>query len=163
MRIYHFGNFYMSSIQQGIQAAHCQTEMAMNYSGTVVNEAVIMYKDWAVNHKTMICLNGGMNIDLEDIKYLMEVPENPYPWSFFQEAEEAMGGMLTNVAIVLPEKIYNLASEIRNRTMYISDGLEVVSIPNQTGGAYMMPTVQGTVTEFERELIMLLNSCGLAK
>ena len=132
MRIYHFGNFYMSSIQQGIQAAHAQMEIFVKYplidlNGIIANgdrpgaklireasKADFLYS-WAVYYKTMICLNAGMDIDLKGILELMNDEDNPYPWSCFYEAEEAMNGMLTNIAIVLPERIYETASNVRKR------------------------------------------------
>ena len=58
MRAYFFGNLYMSSIQQGIQAAHAVADMFIKYS----NENEPNYhplREWATDHKTMILLNAG--------------------------------------------------------------------------------------------------------
>lgn len=156
MRIYHFGNFYMSSIQQGIQAAHCQTEMSLKYTYESLDEpdgTKELWHDWARYHKTMICLSGGMDINLQEIKQLMAQPENPYPWADFNEAQEAMAGMLTNVAIVLPEDIYEMAKNVRSKKLYF----------NGTG---VWDTEYGyikEVGEWKIKLIELLNSCGLAR
>ncbi len=53
MRGYFLTNMYLSSIQHGIQAAHCLQEINNNFPG---NEILT---DWAENHKTMYVLNGG--------------------------------------------------------------------------------------------------------
>ena len=149
MRIYHFGNFYMSSIQQGIQAAHCQTGMSVKYKyceAYTTPEQQEMYWDWAENHKTMICLNGGMNSDLYDILKMMDSKDNDYPWGYFNESREAMNGMLTNIAIVLPERIYETASKVRSREYTTLEDIKHLYL-----------------TEFENKLIDTLNSCSIAK
>ena len=163
MRIYHFGNFYMSSIQQGIQAAHCQTEMFLKYNeyvppGTepIILEKQDMLYEWAANHKTMICLSGGMDINLQEIKQLMAQPENPFPWSYFNESEEAMNFMLTNVAVILPEEIYETAANIRSRKWVI------VNNSVYEGEAYP-GNYKLDVSNYAIRVIELLNSCGLAK
>lgn len=88
MRCYHFGNYYMSSIQQGVQSAHCQMELFVKYKeidlydyGTSIgsNPPIHIYEaaekadmlfDWAKNHKTMICLSAGNNKQLNEVKEL---------------------------------------------------------------------------------------------
>lgn len=165
MRIYHFGNFYMSSIQQGIQAAHAQMEMFVKYNnyGEEEHQATGMLFEWARNHQTMICLNGGMDTNLQDIKRLMAQPENPYPWSSFNESGEAMNHMLTNVAIVLPERIYETAKIVRERTHYFS-GLDLVlKALGKSNSFSSLDEKINTFTQFEIDLINLLNSCSLAK
>ena len=160
-RIYHFGNFYLSSIQQGIQAAHAQMEMFVKYEDSSKN-----YKqradlfEWAHSHKTMICLNGGMNVNLENIKELFETSENPFAWSYFKESKEAMDGILTNVAIILPNRIYELASYIRSNND-VSITLFNAEFCVKKEGAE--PEIIDKLSEFEFDLISLLNSCSLAK
>ena len=161
-RIYHFSNMYLSSIQQGIQSAHAQTEMFLKYSSdelinnlnNIDENIAEMFWEWASEHKTIICLNGGMDINLREIKQLMSQPENPYPWSYFNEAKEAMNGMLTNVAIVLPSRIYDTAADIRFRKYHFEDNTLVCT---ETGWG------SEKFTYFEIQLIELLNSCSLAK
>lgn len=120
MRCYHFGNYYMSSIQQGIQAAHCQMELFVKYENAIVPGYVTTQKrdlyDWTKYHKTMICLSGGNNNQLKEIKELF----GPYPWSYFCEDEDSLGGILTNVAIILPESIYDTAAKIRSGEYLLS-------------------------------------------
>ena len=69
----------------------------------------------------MIVLNGGFLSDMQEALEFLNNPENPYPVAEFYESQEAMGGMLTNIAIVLPEKIYKTAEFMRKR--YIDGNL----------------------------------------
>ena len=120
-RAYFFNNMYLSSIQQGIQAAHAVTEMAMKYYPDLngeTDEADEMFYDWATTHKTMILLNGGYAENLHDLYNFIqtgnanapiETIDNgacPFPYAKFHESDAAMDGMLTSVGIVLPAKIY---------------------------------------------------------
>lgn len=111
---------YLSSIQVGIQSAHAQMELFMKYNplhertlsedvtDIAYGKAVAQLYKWAKEHKTMICLNAGFNSEMQAIKGFLESEDNPYPWAAFYESEEAMGGMLTNIAIVLPEEVYSV-------------------------------------------------------
>lgn len=157
MRCYHFGNYYMSSIQQGIQAAHCQMELFVKYDKTIVPGYNTKQKqelyDWAENHKTMICLNGGNLQGLKDIESLFQSEQNIFPWATFYEDEMSLGGILTNVCIVLPEDIYEIASKIRSSEYTIS----VTKVWDKDD-----KFVQ-ELTDFELKLIQVLNSCQLAK
>ena len=143
MRCYHFGNMYLSSIQQGIQAAHAQMELFVKYNPALMKPAQRdvcnnLY-EWATEHKTMICLNAGFNSEMLNIKEFLESEDNPYPWAAFYESEEAMGGLLTNIAIVLPEEVYSVSPETLNIAM-------------QPG--MWSPTTQG-LTQFDRDLIRM--------
>lgn len=167
MRCYHFGNFYLSSIQQGIQAAHAQMELFVKYREICVdydniNPSIEEYEyqqqvddlyDWAENHKTMVCVNGGNLQGLKDIELLFQTDQNKFPWATFYEDEMSLGSLLTNVCIVLPEYIYENAAKIRNREYTLQD--------NKVWDELGMFVVN--LTEFEIKLIQLLNSCQLAR
>lgn len=157
MRCYHFGNYYMSSIQQGIQAAHCQMELFVKYEKNLVPNYTSVQKqflyNWAENHKTMVCLNGGNLQGLKNIETLLQREENKFPWSTFYEDEESLGGILTNVAIILPESIYDTAAKIRSGEYVIC----VTAVLDKDGEFVL------EMTEFEIKLIALLNSCQLAR
>jgi hypothetical protein len=103
MRFYAVGNQYLSSIQQGIQAAHCLGELIVNYS--LVNPTV---NDWLHNHKTIICLNGGNNARLEEFyDFLVRGSyKNSHPYSFFKEDAQSLGGLMTCVGVIIPEEMY---------------------------------------------------------
>jgi peptidyl-tRNA hydrolase len=103
MRFYSAGNVYLSSIQQGIQAAHCVGEMVLRSSS---NNLV---SEWLEHHKTLICVNGGNNSALLELHALFTEVNNPgYPVAHFREDEASMDGMLTTVGIIVPEKIYGI-------------------------------------------------------
>lgn len=119
-RCYHINNFYLGGIHAGIQSAHAQHELAMKYLSpdaaapkTLFNApAAAAYVEWATNHKTIIVLNGGMQSDLRSWVGLLSTTTHPHAWAEFEEAEEALNGALTNIALVLPEYVYAYASEV---------------------------------------------------
>jgi len=82
MRAYYWGNMYLSSIQQGIQALHCTSEMFLKYLPHT-ERAGPLY-DWAKNHKTSILLNGGDQAALLDIWVHLNQDENMYPLAYIQ-------------------------------------------------------------------------------
>lgn len=112
MRAYFFGNMYLSSIQQGIQAAHVISDMFVKYAYDAVEAETV--REWATDHKTMILLNGGYSETLRELKRFFDIDENPYPWCAFNEGEDALDGALTSVGIILPEKIYNTTAYLRS-------------------------------------------------
>ena len=180
LRCYHFGNMYMSSIQQGIQAAHAQMAMFVKYDKaeavklhTVIGETHItpderlfvdstkMLYEWGEKHQTMICLNGGYLENMKAIAAHLTHSDNPFPWSTFHESQEAMGGMLTNIAIVLPDYIYNTASWLRNprNELQTYDGDPGFYLPSDAQIDYH----DVEFTWWEKEFMYMLNKCGLAK
>lgn len=111
MRCYHFCHYYLSGIQAGIQSAHAQMELFVKYQ--VPSPPKKQLYHWASKHKTMICLNGGNSAQLDDTIDLLKNPNNPYAWSVFAEDEQSLKSIITNVAIVLPEYIYDADPEAR--------------------------------------------------
>ena len=82
MRAYYFGNFYLSSIQQGIQAGHVTHELFVKYPDRHIpaSQGDRLW-EWAEHHKTMILLNGGMASRLMDTEHFLKDEDNPYPWT----------------------------------------------------------------------------------
>ena len=162
MRIYHFGNFYMSSIQQGIQAAHCQMEMFLKYNAIGANkDSKKMLYEWARYHKTMICLNAGANKEMHEIRAILEDTENPYPWSYFKEEEEAMAGMLTNLAVILPEKIYGQRDRAKNgNTLW--GYFEYAPTDRIYASGEPISEVVNKFSEYELKMLNLINGYRLA-
>ena len=134
MKLYTFTHTMLSTKQQGIQSQHATTELfnkfkeidLMEYSlgtGTVpprhvvdeANRARILF-DWSNNHKTHIALDGGTSVGLNDIlevfKLHNELDGLEYPWATFYE-DESLGGLLTSISIVLPEKIYWIINQLK--------------------------------------------------
>lgn len=103
MRAYFFQNFYLQGIHAGIQSQHTTAEMFVKYS--IGSTQHIMLYDWAINYKTTIVLNGGMQSDLLVIEKLLD--NCKFPWASFREETDALNGALTNVGVILPEYIYN--------------------------------------------------------
>ncbi len=112
MRAYFWGNMYMSSIQQGIQSLHCLSEMYVKYRHAVAGTQ--NQKDlftWADTYKTVIVLNAGESIKLAAICDHFQSDDNPYAWAQWSESYDAINGALTNVGIILPERMYKAAQE----------------------------------------------------
>jgi hypothetical protein len=173
----------MSSIQQGIQAAHSTAELFVKYRDKGIlgiddyeqtieeheyQDKVQDLYDWAENHKTMVCLNGGNLQGLKDIETLFQEIENKFAWSSFYEDEESLGSILTNIAIIVPEYIYDTTAKIRSGEYMlcydtviekpIKEFLTIVGSP-----ALQTPRTVMKLSEFEIKLLELLNSCQLAR
>lgn len=160
MRCYHLNNMYMSSIQQGIQSAHAQMELFVKYQ-TPTNQKSMLY-DWATNHKTMIVLNGGFLSDMVSAYQFFDSDKNPYPYVKFHESDEALGGILTNIAIVLPEKSYKLSELIRNRMVDAQLNIDP-KLPEEVA-TDLRAILQGygEYSQYEIELATLMNKFRLA-
>lgn len=180
MRCYHLNNFYLGGIHAGIQSAHAQHEMAMKYLGGAeakhphFGPARDNYKEWAKNHKTIIVLNAGMQSDLVGwVELLASNSFHEFAWAQFHEAEEALNGALTNVALVLPERIYGYAREVTKAfntdtahvrvVRRLEDGAECRYYNTEDGGAKLTAPDGDEMhyTAFELQLMSRLSKCGL--
>src|SRR5271167_740197 len=99
LRLYSFVNFYLSSIQQGIQTGHAAVDLVRKYAdrnrynSDITPENVEMVANWADNHKTFIVLNGG---DLKSMCTLLVTLEKcGFPFVDFHESSDALGGIMT--------------------------------------------------------------------
>ena len=99
MRGYFLTNMYLSSIQHGIQAAHCLQEINNQFPDNAI------LKDWAENHKTMYVLNGGTSEQMHGMMYLFKHKSNTLPWATF--SEPSLDNALTCIGIIVPEYIYD--------------------------------------------------------
>lgn len=112
MRAYFFTNMYLSSIQQGIQPLHCLVELML---APWPDHVAGIVADWAENHKTVICLNGGPAGSIAEIydrlKHLGKDLDLPY--GFFCEDEWSLSGTMTTCGIIVPESIYGAAKQLR--------------------------------------------------
>lgn len=110
LRLYTFVNFYLSSIQQGIQSAHVAVDMLTQYKGRRGN-AVNLLNTWAAEDKTMIVLNGGMACDVSDgYEGMCMYDKSPYPFTAFFEEPGAIHHShkaITAWGLVLPPDVYN--------------------------------------------------------
>lgn len=101
-RLYSLCNFYLSSIQQGIQTAHVVSELSM--------QAHPLYQHWASLDKTIIVLNGGMTEHLKQAYQLLldEGVARKYPLAAFYEEHAAFGadGVMTCFGVIMPNTLY---------------------------------------------------------
>ena len=154
MRGYFFGNMYLKSIQQGLQAGHVEVEMFLKYRNVDTMPAIDLY-NWAENHKTMILLDGGYAANLQELINMFSSPQNPFPWAYFNEEEASLNGALTSVGIILPEKIYEAAAALRRGNI----GAEQIPVQEAWSPE---DGVTWTYTKWEYELCLELNKYDLA-
>jgi hypothetical protein len=180
MRAYFFANSALSGIQKGLQVAHCVAEMARlaatetdwcKHGATAVMDKRMapnkMYADWASLHKTIVVLDGGFHANLREICNFFDpfeyegewpegsiLPQNTFPWASFTEDVETMNRMMTCVGIILPERIYEAASAVRERRIDIDHPHFSLHVELEETEEY---------TKWEVELIKLLNSRSLAR
>lgn len=147
-RSYYFGNMYMSSIQQGIQALHATSEMYLKYPRHLADEFEQQHKElikWGMCDKTVVLLNGGDHSALITIADFMDAPGNPYAWASWNEGDPDLNGAMTCVSIVLPARIYESAKELRRPPRY-----------RETDN------IATDLNEWELAFIEILNGCRLA-
>lgn len=159
MRLYSFVNFYLSSIQQGIQTGHLSDEMSVKYLINLTNTPRSnVYVDWITNHKTYITLNGGANTDIMDTYLRLEHIGTllGLPYGRFHEDFESLNNVMTCCGIVVPKCFYDAIDyrkfprkiEPTENYFYIEEGKKDV--------VYNVGTP-------EWELIKLIKSCSLAR
>lgn len=125
LRFYAFTNFYISSIQHGIQTGHASVDLLRKYEqrlhdaqnsdndhlkATRVSAAINdlhVVRDWADNHKTYVILNGGDWFGVNKIFDI--VAEAGFPFCDFYEP--GLGNIRTTVGVVLPDSIFNMRRE----------------------------------------------------
>lgn len=171
MRLYTFVNYYLSSIQQGIQSAHLVHELFNKYRmGEVqTHEGFLQLHDWSRNHKTMVVLNGGNCETLTDLAMFIRSHDNPYPWNFFNEDAQSLANALTCVGIVLPERIYEASASLRTRVgkygcqWHLDGELFVLRVPESGPNQSIFWNEVGPFTPWEREMIERLGQFSLAK
>lgn len=170
LRCYTFTNFYLSSIQQGIQSTHSVVELFNKYliSEGWVNGCAEQINEWASMWKTMICLNGGDAYGVNQIySFFNSLADNPYPFASFCESESALDGTMTSVAIILPARIFETAGLMREHQLpkgvhYTHDRLikeHRFSFSHIDGGVDRTETY----SQWEYELMKKLNECALAR
>lgn len=126
MRFYSFTNYYLSSIQQGIQPAHCIADMFIKYADESAERVALL--DWATNHKTMICLNGGNAAVIRDTYEVLArlAGDLNLPFGYFHEDEQSLDGTMTCCGIIVPEYIYSASQYLRAGNEEIDVGLNDV-------------------------------------
>ena len=173
MRFYGFGNYYLSSLQQGLQAAHVISDMAMKCAYECPDEMSgwNQFSDWAKNHKTIVLLNGGNSADLLELYEFLSNPANKYPTALFSEDEQSLNSALTSVGIILPAEIYESAALIRANAIlsgtnvdgpFFSKGYEFQD-PIKNESVDRCICFLNNASQFELNLIYRLNDYSLAR
>lgn len=110
LRLYTFVNFYLSSIQQGIQSAHVATNLTSKYRGKR-SKAAKLLQAWENDGKTMIVLNGGMAADVRSSHDAADTfDQTVYPYVAFYEEPGAIHESrqaITAWGLVLPRDVYD--------------------------------------------------------
>lgn len=154
MRLYTFCNFYLSSIQQGIQPAHVVADMFVRYDWRDREdpEKKSLF-DWARDHKTMICLNGGNAAGIRELwEKLQPLGQKlSLAHGFFREDEQSLDKTMTCVGIIVPARIYEYNEFERTRDTGAA-GLPLAWALNPIA-----------LDETEQQLASLIASYGLAK
>ena len=161
MRFYSFTNWMLRPIQQGIQPGHAAVELFVKYDMQPGQQTDLLW-EWAVNHKTFVCLNGGNNTDIYELDRFMQSEENPYPYAPFYEDADSLGGLMTSVGIILEPRMYDASAALRRYR-----GQESFFSEGDTGWGAMVTNDAGemnyfTYSDWEKEMIERLSSAGLA-
>jgi hypothetical protein len=127
-RLYAFVNQYMATIQHGIQTAHVVAELFCKYRASAVLQR------WAEVDKTIIILCGGDNAAMYDLAKFLSAA--PYPDAIFFESPDALNGLLTCCAVIVPEKLF--------------------------GGTDLSDRYTGELTAWEAEFLERKEKCKLA-
>jgi hypothetical protein len=132
---------YLSGAQIGIQTAHVVAELFRKYD----YPENIALTNWASEYKTIICLNGGDNISMMNNLLMFEKMNYPVV-PFF---ESGLGDVLTAYGVILPEEIYEKASEIRKA--------------KTEGQIAKIALLKNNISNDKLKIIDCINTCTLAR
>ena len=107
-RLYSFVNhLYMNAKQWGIQTAHCVSTMSVKYKHNT--EQHKSYLTWATEEPTIIMCEGGNVAMLTDLYTRIESLANSLNLAVvkFHEDEQSLGGVITSVAVLVPDTLFN--------------------------------------------------------
>lgn len=122
MRYYGYGNFYFSSIQQGIQAQHALGRMvtAAHTSEPLIRPAL---EAWLGQHETTILLNGGDHDALVALHAAWRGVQRLHPGlpvAVFREP--GVNNAVSSVGVVLPEEVYDRPMDLLRATAAMTAG-----------------------------------------
>jgi hypothetical protein len=113
-RFYSLVNFYLSSIQQGIQSGHALGDLVVKYEYASKDQESFskerkVLQEFLTNHKTWVTLNGGAYRDIKEFEQFLEACANkfelPVPFASFSE-DDSLANMTTCVGLVVPIEYY---------------------------------------------------------
>lgn len=137
-RFYSLVNFYLSSIQQGIQSGHALGEIVnKNIEQPNETEKTII-KSFLKNDKTWVVLNGGAHDDIVNFYGFLETNKNYFkyrvPFAPFYEDNKSLGGIMTCVGLIVPEQYFNCVKDPITDSYFkiISDDPEEFPFPKES-------------------------------
>lgn len=105
MICYHLIPFQLIGVHGGVQSAHGQSELAIKYPASQEDDPAGLYHAWASSQKTLCFLHAGGAENLLAWEAFLSSQDHPYPWSSFREDKRCLLEMITNVSVVLPERM----------------------------------------------------------
>ena len=115
-RLYSFVNYYLSSIQQGIQTGHAAVDIVRKYTSDAnLSKRNTEYQQhlvekWADHDKTFIILNGGDSTGIDNATRTISA-NNTFPWSIFKESSDSLSGIQTCVSVIVPAYIFDVTKQ----------------------------------------------------
>lgn len=91
LRMYSLVLYQLSGVQAGIQSSHSMIE----YSE--LNQECDEYKDWAINHKTVMLMNGGTSDMLNSYAEILE----GFGVKYAEFREPDLGNLVTSVSFLV--------------------------------------------------------------
>ncbi len=181
-RLYTFINFYLSSIQQGIQTAHIVSELFLKYNTkNAPSKFQEVLNKWANIDKTIVILNGGSSFDIrQDFIKISKISSEVYsiynqnydydhgqwvlPYAYFSEDHNALGayenGVMTGFGIILPQEIWNT---VESNEVVSSHHKKIKYSYNEVCDNRLIKMINFYDGEMDTELISLLKSRSLAR
>lgn len=108
LRTYIFCHSMLSPTAVGVQAQHSTNEMWLKYFRRhleTTKQRSILARTAHPDNKTTIFLDGGKSRGLHDTLEILKV--NKFPYAGFHEDNDSAEGILTSVACVLPDYIWD--------------------------------------------------------
>lgn len=126
LRLYTLSHYMIGQMAKGIQTLHSTVRLFVEYDKD--SSQYEMLKEWAENHETVIHLNGGISPELNELyEFLTLVDDSgemPFPYAKFHE-DESLGKLMTAISMVLPGRIFNAMSLMRQgKVLLIGDCLQ---------------------------------------
>ena len=128
MRLYFFSNMYLSSIQHGAQGVHSFGQIVSEFEPGTAEDATM--RTWLKDYKSLVFLNAGYASVLQKVYSRLEEIASHWdpdatqckalPFAKFHEEEDALGGALTSVAVIVPEDCYG-SPRVRDSYLKLRD------------------------------------------
>lgn len=115
-RLYSLTNYYLSSLQKGLQTAHVVGAMAVHDHDRnfLTRKVTKVWREWAGADKTIIMLNGGNSLGIVSAYQYFSQFNERFPVAGFGEDEESLNGAWTAAGIILPESVYTGTTQDSN-------------------------------------------------